>query len=219
MVIPAGKKVKIRENGIDIFEKAKLTGVEMILDNEVTLSLSSTFDELLNFNTNKMMIAGTSLFQAITGKVLSTQFKEMGYRMWTKTDPIKFSVTSTFNMTYSGKKEVLEPMQVLMKLPLPSQKDDGKGIGLLPPGPSILTAMNNDSGQFDRRYSFRSGIFYLESVVIEKAEPTFSAETDSEGFPIWGTIQLDISSLFTATTQDIDKFGKSSYNSEVNKYE
>ena len=54
--------------------------------------------------------------------------------------------------------------------------------------------------------------FYLESVVIEKAEPTFSAETDSEGFPIWGTIQLDISSLFT-TVQDINKFGKSSYNS------
>ena len=109
MVIPAGKKVKIRENGQDIFEKAGLTGIEMVLDAEITMSLSSTFDELLNFNTNKMLVAGTSLFQAITGKVLSTQFKEMGYRMWTKTDPIKFSVTSTFNMTYSGEEEVLKP--------------------------------------------------------------------------------------------------------------
>ena len=41
--------------------------------------------------------------------------------MWTKTDPIKFSVTSTFNMTYSGEEEVLKPMQVLMKLPLPEE--------------------------------------------------------------------------------------------------
>ena len=41
MVIPAGKKVKIRENGQDIFES--WINIEMVLDAEITMSLSSTF--------------------------------------------------------------------------------------------------------------------------------------------------------------------------------
>lgn len=211
MKIPAGKKVVIRDKGINIFEKEGLSkDIEMILDSEITIDLSSTFDELLSFNINKSLMVATSLVSSFTGYTFSSQFKEMGYRMWTKTEPIKFSCSVTFNMTYSGEKEVLEPMKVLMKLPLPtSMNKTGKGFGLKPPGPSILTALDKqDEADFEHSYSLRCGPYYFKSIVIEKAQPTFSAETDDNGFPIWGTIQLDVSSLYTATTNDIDGFGK-----------
>ena len=205
----AGKKIKIRENSQDIFEKAGLTGVEMFLESEITISLSSTFEELLSFGLQKNIMAFTGVLRSLTGYSISSQFKEMGYRMWTKTEPIKFSATVSFHMTYSGEEEVLKPMQVLMKLPLPSAAEKGEGFGLIPPGPSILTAMGEgNSAKFERSYSLRCGPYYFKSIVIEKAEPTFSAETDDRGFPIWGQIQLDVCSLYTATTQDIDAFGK-----------
>lgn len=209
MKIPAGKKIIIRDKGQDIFEKAKLDGVEMILDTEITIDLSSTFEELLSFNINKSLMVATSLVSSFTGFTVSSQFKEMGYRMWTKTEPIKFSCSVTFHMTYSGKKEVLEPMKVLMKLPLPTKAEKGEGFGLNPPGPSILTALEKgDSAEFEHSYSLRCGAYYFKSIIVEKAQPTFSTETDDEGFPIWGTIQLDVCSLYTATTNDIDDFGK-----------
>jgi hypothetical protein len=209
MKIPAGKKIKIRENGEDIFEKNGLSGIEMYLDSEITISLASSFEELLSFGLQKNILAFTSVLHSFTGYSISSQFKEMGYRMWTKTEPIKFSATVKFNMTYSGEEEVLKPMKVLMKLPLPSMAEKGEGFGLVPPGPSILTAMGEgNSARFERSYSLRCGPYYFKSVVIEKAEPTFSTETDDRGFPIWGQIQLDVCSLFTATTQDIDDFGK-----------
>lgn len=209
MKIPAGKKIKIRENGIDIFEAAGLTGIEMFLESEITINLSSSFEELLSFGLQKGLMAATGVLHSFTGYTISSQFKEMGYRMWTKTEPIKFSATVSFHMTYSGEEEVLKPMQVLMKLPLPSQAEKGEGFGLIPPGPSILTAMGaGNSAKFEKSYSLRCGPYYFKSIVVEKAEPTFSTETDDRGFPIWGQIQLDVCSLYTATTQDIDAFGK-----------
>ena len=209
MKIPSGKKIKIRENGVDIFEEAGLTGIEMFLESEITIDLSSSFEELLSFGLQKNVMAFTNVLQSLTGFSISSQFKEMGYRMWTKSEPIKFSATVSFNMTYSGEEEVLKPMKVLMKLPLPSTAEKGEGFGLIPPGPSILSAMGaGNSAKFERSYSLRCGPYYFKSIIIEKAQPTFSTETDDKGFPIWGQIQLDVCSLFTATTQDIDDFGK-----------
>ena len=39
---------------------------------------------------------------------------------------------------------------------------------------------------------------------MKRAEPTWSLETDSNGYPIWGKIALDINSLSTATTDMLD---------------
>ena len=61
MKIPSGKKIKIRENGIDIFENAGLTGVEMFLESEITINLSSSFEELLSFGLQKATIVFRSL--------------------------------------------------------------------------------------------------------------------------------------------------------------
>lgn len=207
MTIPKGKIISIRVNDSDIFSDAGIEiAPQITIDTEITINLQSKFDSLLGSGANKVLGVFSGAMYSLTEKSFTGQFKEMGYRYWTGTEPVTFSFDTTLYMKTSARKDVFEPAKVLMKLPLPMLAKKGEGFGLIAPGPSVLDALNIDT-KFGRMYSFRCGVFYLPAVVFEKAEPTWSSEVDEEGYPIWCKLQMEISSLYTANTNMIDKFG------------
>lgn len=200
--VTKGKEVKIAMNGANILPNNKI-----ILSSEITLTLTSTFKELLGESAGTAVDILQMISQTIrdtTGANFGVRFKEQGYKIWSGAQPIRFSFETQFDFKTSGKKDVLTPAKELMKLCLPTEGT----IGLVAPGPSVLTALNADIGkaEYKRQYSFRCGAFYLPSVVIETVEPTWSSEVDSQGYPMWCALKIDVSSIFTATTNQIDKF-------------
>lgn len=214
MLIPRGKEVKIKKNGEDLLPNVKLT-----LASDMTLTLQSTFDTLLGDaagNASTLLTVVGGVVKSTTGFGFSGQFKEMGYRIWKSTEPIKFSCEVMLNMVTSGEKDVFRPAQLLMKMPLPENAgavgSGSKGVGLIAPGPTITDAMGLNTKK-GAQFSFRCGIYYLPSIVIEEVEPTFSSETDSDGYPIWCQLKIDVTSIFTATQDQIDDFG---YGNKVN---
>ena len=48
-------------------------------------------------------------------------------------------------------------------------------------------------------------ILYLDSVIIKKAEPTFSNDIDENGYPIWAKISLDISTTDIAYVEMLER--------------
>lgn len=209
MKIPKGKIITIRANDRDIFDDAGVKKPILTIDTEITINLQSEFDNLLGSGVNKFLAAASNAIYAATGKSYSGQFKEMGYRFWSGTKPITFAFETTLNMKTSAKKDVFDPAKVLMKLPLPSESTSDQGFGLIAPGPSIISILSEDRVEFGKSYSFRCGVFYLPQVLFEKAEPTWSSEVDEDGYPIWCKIQMEVSSLYVATTDMIDRFGAS----------
>ncbi len=218
--IPKGKIVKIAKDGADIMPQ----GVSLTLDSELSLSLKSDFSALMGNKANAFLSVISGAVRDTTGFGLSGQFKELGFKMWTGTDPVQFAFTVLLNMKHSAKTDVWDPAKILMKLPLPMEAQGTNnsggtgGFGLLAPGPSILTAAGFDT-KFGAKYSFRCGAFYLSNVVVEKVEPSFSTEVDDAGYPTWCSLTIDVTSLFTATTRMIDDFGFVNQNGENWIYE
>lgn len=199
ITIPAGKKVIFREN-----TNLVTPGIDLLLEEDITLSLQSNFSPLIEGKQNTWLNAFGQLGRDI-GLGFSGQFKQMGFQVWETTDPVQMSLTVGLYMKQNAFNDVIQPAKALMRLPLPSE---GAGGVLVPPGPSILEALSeNSESRFSegRVISVRIGnIVYLQRVIITKVEPTMSNEVDEEGHPIWIKLAIDIQTLYTATTKIID---------------
>jgi len=200
--IPQGKRIRILKNGQEVLP----SGINLTLDSEIQLTLSSQFTALFGEAPNTALTVIGSVSKEVAGWGGSGSFKEMGFQVWQGTDPISFNFTTTLHMTYSGRKEVLEPAKELMKIPLPATQNLKEGFGMIAPGPSILALFNKTKSKTDL-YSIRIGMVYIDKVLIKKVEPTFSAECDSEGYPTYITLSIDCDSLYVATQTMIDNFG------------
>lgn len=200
--IPKGRKLKLNLNG------RRYVNVDMILMEDLTITLSSKFQPLVSGDAQPIVSALGGLFRDLTGTGFSGQYKELGFQQWTGTDPLSLSPTVGFYMKKNAKTDVFDPALKLMELPLP---DDRGGIGgLVPPGPSLLTVLSPQNKR-GKVISIQVGnILRLNNVLIEKAEPTFSVETDENGYPINAKIRLDIKTVYTATVQLINPSNVSS---------
>lgn len=204
MVIPRGKKLSlIRDN------RSVTGGVPMILDEDITLSLSTSFKPLFGNVSNPIIDALGGLSADVIGLGFSSQFKEFGIQVWEKTDPLSVNVTITFNLGikdwWDARREVYSPAIALASLPLPKEGlDAGDTLtNLQPPGPPSSSLLENEKyGGKYKPISMQIGrILYVPQVIVKKAEPTFSAETDENGNPIWAKVNLDIQSISTATVE------------------
>jgi hypothetical protein len=214
MQIARGKIIKIKKGGQDIFKDSTI----MTLDSEVTISFSSTFQPVLGDSGSKWMTIVSGVSQATGHGSFTGQFKEMGFKVWTGTSPAQFSFDTTFNMKTSALKDVMEPAAKLINICLPREgttnslsKLGAQGInseiGLIAPGPSLLAVLDS-KGKYAaaETYSIRIGAFYLPSILIESVEPTYSSDVDEDGFPIWCTLKVTVSSLYTATQEMVNSF-------------
>jgi len=225
IVVPAGKKLLLHQGGEPIPE-----GVDCVLEENITLSLSSTFAPIVSGGLPTMFKILAQAISTFTKHEISVGFKQLGYQLWQSTDPLSFGATIGFYMDTNAKKDVYLPSIELMKLPLPSEITSNGA--LRAPGPTIFSLLSdiNQSGNVgliekagysieDRKKLGRKSnislqigeIIYLPHVIVKKAEPTFSIETDSNGYPIWSKIRLDISSIYLATTDMLDNRLKSEY--------
>lgn len=200
--IPQGKRIRILKNGQEVLP----SNINLTLDSEIQLSLSSQFSPLFGESAITSLTMLGSVSKEVFGWGGSGSFKEMGYQVWQGTEPISFNFTTTLHMTYSGKKEVLDPAKELMKIPLPATQNLKEGFGMIAPGPSILAFFDKTKSKTDL-YSIRIGMVYIDKVLIKKVEPTFSSECDSEGYPTFITLSVDCDSLYVATQQMIENFG------------
>lgn len=210
MIIPAGKKVKIRRLSYDESEgeykssKGPVidTNIPMVLEEPVTLSLSSEFSPIWGGSDNKWRdvlsgaLAGAG-FESIGGLV-GGKHKVFGMQTWKGTDPLSMGITVSFyadKTNFNPYEQVYRPIMILAQIPLPGELDSGF---MTPPGPSVLDVFEKSKNP--DLYSLQIGsILYLPRIIIKKAEPTFSTETDTDGYPIWGKVALDVQSLQIAT--------------------
>jgi len=206
ITIPEGKRLRLT-----VGSEPVASGIPLIIQNPITLSLTSTFSPLLGGGNTKMLNVLGAAFAAVTkGKIaFSGQYEQLGFQQWESTDPLAFSTELNFYMGSTNlndaKREVYDPMIEISKLVLP---EGGGGAGtLIGPGPSVLSVSDKVE------YSFRTivieigRVLRINSIIIKKAEPTFSNETDENEYPIWGKLALDINSLSTATVGMLDNRG------------
>lgn len=202
MIVPRGKIVKIRKGTTDILEGKQ----PMVLDSEVSINFKSNFESLVGDATGKALTLISGITSDLGVGSITGKFKEMGYKIWTGTEPCTFSFTTTFNMITSAYEDVMLPSSKLIQLCLPTDGDlSKKEIGLVAPGPSLFAVFNGELSQKEN-YSIRIGAFYLPKIIIESVEPAYSSDVDEDGFPIWCTLKIDVLSLFTATTNMVDDF-------------
>ena len=209
VTIPAGKRVVFKSNGAFL---AGLENIDVILEEDVTVVLNSSFQSLVGGGSSRALTLLGGLLRDTSGFGFSGQFKELGFQMWTGTDPIGVNITVGFYMKNNAFDDVVRPTHALIKLPLPidaGTEEGQSGFGLIPPGPSVLEALNSgeESARRGKNISCRIGYIWLPNVIVNNAEPTFSNECDENGYPIWSKIRLSIQTLFTATTSMIDRFG------------
>lgn len=212
MIIPAGKKIRINRTAYqdgDYISKGPVVDQPMILEEDITLSLSSEFSPVWGGSIGPEGLLGDVITSAVGaafgGKSYTGKFKQMGIQMWRSTDPLSFGPTIAFyadKTDFNPREQVYEPIMTLCKIPLPGE---GPGGILSAPGPTLINFLG-DIGDNPDRFSLQIGrILYIPQIIIKKAEPTFSTETDQNGYPIWGKVQLDIQSINVATKEMLDK--------------
>lgn len=186
-------------------------GVPLILEEDITISFSSQFEQLVNNGGSKIIDILGKISEEKLGFGFSSHWKQLGFSTWTGTDPAEMNFTIGFYMGSQGKfsaqDEVYIPAMQLLSLTLPEERKGGNLIG---PGPSLLSAFSDDSGSntnplFQARViDLEVGqIFRFSNIIIQKAEPTWSLESDDQGFPIWAKVNLDIKTVFTASVNMI----------------
>jgi hypothetical protein len=104
----------------------------------------------------------------------------------------------------------MEPAKALMRIPLPTE---GGGLGLTPPGPSVLEVFSENGVSSGRETvagkqlsMFIGNTIWMKKMIVTSVEPTFSAETDEDDYPIWCKLKIDISSIYTATSNMVDTY-------------
>jgi hypothetical protein len=213
--VPKGKELVIYEGKKRVLDDPAWAdriapNVKMYINEDVSINVSSTFSSLYSGGGSKAVNVLGALTSRISGGNVkfSSQFKQFGFQVWEKSEPISLSFKLTFYMgmagLYSGRTEVVGPMYKLASLCLPLT--GGTAGTLVPPGPSLLELLDGDAGQLSggKEISIYIGnLLKIKNAIIEKAEPTFSKEVDSQGFPISGELQLEVKSLFVATVEDL----------------
>jgi hypothetical protein len=233
--IPKGKKVIIhRHVGGDSYNILDGYNVPLVLSEPLTLSLSSSFEPFLQVGNKPLLneIGKVWRDKNLPGGGFSTQFAELGYQSWVSTDPLSLNITVTLHVdktNVDAESQVYIPATRLAQIPLPatgaelnSSKLEGvnnalKIVGLenlsitnlVPPGPSVISVLQGEDDSSGQMYAIRIGrLLNLFPAIIRRAEPTYSHETDSNGYPIWAQVNLDIQSVAIATQEMIKNAGR-----------
>lgn len=203
MVIPAGKTV-------DIYRETEDYVVDLHLEDAVTIDLSSTFDSIVDNTPSTMLSMLGSVSGDLFGWGFSGAFKQTGLQIWKGTQPMSLSLALGLYMKTDAYTDVIIPTKKLMQLPLPGEPVNG--VGLEAPGPSVLEAFGGDDGQTQsttpgKQLSMRIGnIVHITRMLVKTAQPTFSEDVDSKGYPIWVKLKLEILTIYTATTKMVDDY-------------
>lgn len=209
--IPGGKKVIITKLGGDSERRIPRNNIPLIIEEDITLSFSSSFSPLMGSSAVSALSAVGAVSQDVFGVGFSGVTRHMGFQVWEGSSPISFNATFGFymgqsdNPKFDARKEVYEPTMDLVRLVLP---EVGIGGQLIPPGPSLMSLTEDgeaeDLVQYYRLRVKIAGVLTIDNAIVTKAEPTFSNETDENGYPIWSKVAMDFQSVALANQDMLD---------------
>lgn len=224
--IPSYKLVKIY-----MANNTLVTDKPLIMDDELSIKVSSKFGELWQSSPNNFMNLLSGSFGLPNG-----QFTLQGVQIWQSTDPINITLPIEIQMDSDSYEDVMKPVRTLMNLVLPTKDemiigDETSNMNLklstlIPPGPNlqgILDSMKNSSKLASKAsqfladfkmgakgvYKVVTGYATFNNVIITSVDPTFSKEmswsdTKRGYFPCSATLSVEISTMEIATTDMID---------------
>lgn len=202
--VPQGKQVRIYRDGQDIMNNDDIaSGLKLTLEEEATINLSANFGTLFSGDSGDL----AALFSGVArdlGFNASAQFKEFGFQFFKNSDPAVINLNLNFYLgkadAFDGFSEVVAPMRALGNLCLP--QEGGVANTLILPGPSLFALLkdNTEVNIASETISLQIGeVIRFPSVIIKRAEPTYSNEVDDNGNPIAGKIAIEFNSLYNAT--------------------
>ncbi len=199
--IPSGQKVIFDDFNADV--SPALSNIDFFLAEDISISLTSRFKSLVDGNppTFFSLLAGVTT-QAFKFSV-SGQYKEFGFQVWDSTDPVSINFSVELKMRTDAKADVYDPLKRLVKLPLPVDQPGNVG-GLQPPGPSILSLLQNNSSSAGRFLTISFGRITLTKAILLQAEPSVARFTDDSAYPIYAKISCVAQSSQIATDKYID---------------
>jgi hypothetical protein len=191
ITIPAGMRV-IFDDGVDLKDKV------YILGEDIGLTLRSSFSPIVDGGAPKLLHMLAGVTNAVLNFSTSGEYKQLGFNLWESTDPLSIGFTVELIMRTDAKSDVFDPMQALIKLPLP---DDKGGLqGLVPPGPSVLSLFGGDKiTKYGSTLNVTVGGLTLENAILTSAEPTLCRFSDDHDYPIYAKIQCAVMSSQIAT--------------------
>lgn len=208
--VPRGRKVVIRAGGENVTPDTNL-----VLEEDLTLNITSNFQPLVDAGGNRALTFLGSLSSAFTGVGFSGQFKSGGFQQWTGTEPLNTSFNVGLYMKTDALVDVIRPAKRLMRLVVPLESslrgEGARGVGLIAPGPTILEVLSDATPDKDphpgRNLSMVIGnTVHFKKMIIKAVEPTFSTETDTNDYPIWCKLKIDVATVYTATVQMVDDY-------------
>ena len=200
--IPSYKIVKITDGD----NQSVTSSIPLILEDELSIKVSSKYGELWEASPNNFMNLLSSSFGLPSG-----QFALQGVQIWQSTDPIDLSINVSVEMDTDPYTDVIIPTIALMNTVLPTKGTNGaktqvdekgniltkaltnlKLKTLIPPGPNLQAiwntisdgSINNKASQalahFNKGtngvYNAKVGYANLNNVIIKNVEPSFSSE-------------------------------------------
>lgn len=183
---------------------------------EFKIAISSEFATLNNDATGNMssLFAGLAKekgesFSGLAAGLASGKNAASAILLWQSSSPAVISCKAVYAYKANAYYDVLVPAIAWMVLPLPSINSLGS---LLPPGPTMYDVLKLSAGAFvnyaqkKRKsatisvgHSLQWGPIPLGNVILTKANPTFSKETDTEGYPAYCELELEFSTSSVAT--------------------
>ena len=230
IIIPKGALIDILYNGNNSFTGKY--GAHFILNEEINLQAQSTFGNLydapdnsfmdlmgmlavvssdMNTQLEKKKKAGTlnnfdtmMLGATAIGSNMSGKYKEFGFQVWKKSEPLNITLSGKLYATYNAKEQVYYPCRDLLSAPLPTttaeldkrsksndknalfmgENDTNKKEGdiagkvinpLIPPGPSVLTVFGGTGASW-RLFNMKVGNIRFKDVFIKSSTVTFNKE-------------------------------------------
>ena len=199
--------------------------VRFTVDEDISFQVSSTYTPLINSEKANKNIA---LIQGLTSGIggagaqglideatASATTSLTSYSVWSGTSPVTVALRGTFSSRHDGN-WMKDIAYYLLALAVPKSRGANAGTGFTAPGVSPQAAFRAGSnrpifrGADGRRnptnVTVKIGSYFtLEGVIVSQATVLHSRYRDSNGLPLWGTIDLSFSSSAIATTRQLQQ--------------
>jgi hypothetical protein len=147
----------------------------------------------------------------VSGGILNLQ-NMIDSPRWQKTLPLEFTVSLGFYLIDNALENIYKPMKRLIGLSILSRNEKG---GIVPPGIFMpaAAAVNKKPNQTVAEKLSNSakliavkipGIITMPLAIIKSCTPVFSKHITETGFPLWGTLELNITGLYPAFAEDFN---------------
>lgn len=172
--------------------------IEANIPETFSFGVQSNYDAVLPTSIRDVVNGGIANAASAAFK-FNRVLQALSQQIWQSSSPIEISLPLLFDAKEDAKKEVRDPIVKLMAMCLPYKASKGD-VALTPPGPVLSKP---DFG----RLSLRIGrFFYIHSVVLVDANPTFDTRLNAQGIPISATCDITVRTINTPSQEDIKAF-------------